>query len=120
MNYFVTEGNVLADATLRQTHAGKPVANAVIRVDWSVRNDDGSYVDGPSSDYEVTVYGKPAEAFASSARRGARIFAAGELFVEQYADSDGASRLRRRITAEHHGISTRYAPAVNTRRNGGH
>jgi single-strand DNA-binding protein len=119
MNHFVTEGNVLADATVRHTRAGKPVANVVIRVDWPIRQEDGTYRDGPTSDYEVTVFGKAADAFAASARRGARIFAAGELSIEGYVDGDGAARLRCRITAEHHGISTRYAPAVTTRRDSG-
>jgi single-strand DNA-binding protein len=119
MSYFVTEGNVLTDATLRQTRAGNPVANAVIRVDSPVRHDDGTFGDGPTSDYEVTVFGKAAAPFAASARRGARIVAAGELVVEQYTEGEGTSRVRRRITADHHGVSSRYAPAVNTRRNGG-
>ncbi len=118
MSYFVTEGNALADATLRQTQAGKAVADAVIRVDSPVRHDDGTYSQGPTTDYEVTVFGTAAAAFAASARRGARIFAAGELIVEQYTDDNGTARVRRRITAEHHGVSSRYAPAVNTRRNG--
>ena len=119
MSYCVTEGNAVADATLRDTASGKQVANVVIRVDQRVRNQDGSYSDGPTRDYEVTVWGKPAEAFARSARRGARVFAAGELTVEEYTAGDGTARTRARITADHHGISSRYAPAVNTRRNGG-
>lgn len=119
MNYIATEGNVLADATLRQTHAGKPVANATIRVDSPIRHDDGTYTEGPTSDYEITVFGKPAEHFAASAVRGARVIAAGELLVEQYTDPEGTARLRRRIVADHHGISSRYAPAASRRRNGG-
>jgi single-strand DNA-binding protein len=118
MSYIVTEGNVVADAALRETHGGKAVANAVIRVDMRVRNEDGSYSDGPTSDYEITVFGKPAEYFAASATRGARVFAAGELSVERYNDQDGAIHLRRRIVADHHGVSTHFAPAASRRRNG--
>lgn len=118
MSYVVTEGNAVADATIRDS-GGKPVADVVIRVDQRARNSDGSYSDGPTTDYEVTVWGKAAEAFALSARRGARILAAGELAAEQYTANDGSTRTRMRITADHHGISSRYAPAVNTRRHGG-
>jgi len=100
--------NAVADASLRDTGTGKHVANVVIRVDQRVRNSDGGYSDGPTSEYEVTVWGKPAETFAGSARRGVRVFAA----------DDGSSRTRMRVTADHHGISTRYAPAASTRRNG--
>lgn len=119
MSYFVTEGNAVADATLRDTGGGTQVADAVIRVDQRLRNSDGSYSDGPTTDYEVTVWGNAAQAFAMSARRGARIVAAGELSAEQYTAGDGSTRNRMRITADHHGISSRYAPAVNTRRNSG-
>jgi single-stranded DNA-binding protein len=38
-----------------------------------VRNEDGSYTNGPTSDYEITVFGKPAESVAASATRGARV-----------------------------------------------
>ncbi len=118
MCYSVIEGHAVADASLRETGSGKAVANVVVRVDQRVRNGDGSYSDGPTSDYEVTVWGKPAEAFAGSARRGSRVFAAGELTVEEYSASEGGTRTRMRVTADHHGISTRYAPAVSIRRNG--
>lgn len=43
--------------------------------------------------------------------------AAGELTVEEYPGSAGDTRTRMRITADHHGVSTRYAPAASTRRN---
>ncbi len=118
MSYVVTEGNAVADATVRDS-GGRLVADVVIRVDQRVRNGDGTYSDGPTTDYEVTVWGKQAEAFALSARRGARIVVAGELSSEEYTASDSSIRTRMRITADHHGISSRYAPAVNTRRNGG-
>lgn len=113
MSHEVTEGNAVADATVLHS-GGRPVADVVIRVDQSMPNSDG-----PPTDYEVTVWGKPAETFALSALSGARIVAAGELSSEEYTASDGTTRLRMRITADHHGISSRYAPAVNTRRNGG-
>lgn len=118
MSYVVTEGNAVADATVLDI-GGRLVADVGIRVDQRVRNGDGSYTDGPSTDYEVTVWGKQAEAFALSARRGARIVAAGDLSAEEYTAGDGSTHTRMRITADHHGISSRYAPAVNTRRNGG-
>lgn len=117
MSYSVIEGNAVADATLRETGSGKHVANVVVRVEQRVRNSDGSYSDGPTSDYEVTVWGKAAQSFAGSARRGVRVVAAGELTVQEYAGSEGDTHTRMRVTADHHGISTRYATAASTRRN---
>lgn len=119
MSYCVTEGNAVADATLRQTSEGKQVANVVVRVDQRVCTGDGGFSHGPTIDYEITVWGKAAETFARTATRGARIVAAGELTVEEYDASDGSTRIRNRINADHHGVSSRFAPAVNTRRHGG-
>jgi single-stranded DNA-binding protein len=119
MFYCVTEGNALADATLRETSDGKQVANVVIRVDQRVRGGDAGHSDGPTIDYEITVWGKPAETFARSATRGARLVAAGELSVEEYDTGAGSTRIRNRITADYHGISSRFAAAVNTRRKSG-
>ena len=65
MSYCVTEGNAVADATLRQTSGGKQVANVVVRVDQRVRTGDGGFSDGPTIDYEITVWGKAAETFAT-------------------------------------------------------
>lgn len=119
MSYCVIEGNAVSDATLRRASEGKQVANVVVGVDQRVRTSGGGFGDSPTIDYEVTVWGKPAETFARTASRGARIFAAGELTVEEYEAGDGSRRIRSRITADHHGVSSRFAPAVNTRRHGG-
>jgi len=108
MSYIATEGNALTDAVLRRTTDGTLVADVTIRVDQQLRAVDGSY----------TMAGKPAEHFAAAARRGARLVAAGELTDEQYTDASGASRSRHRITAEHHGVSTRFAAAASSPRNG--
>lgn len=60
MSFSVIEGNAVAGATLRENGSGKHIANVVVRVDQRVRNSDGSYTDGPTSGYKVTVWGKPA------------------------------------------------------------
>jgi len=119
MSYIATEGNALTDAVLRRTTDGTLVADVTIRVDQQLRAVDGSYtMAGKPVDYEITVWGKPAEHFAAAAQRGARLVAAGELTDEQYTDASGASRSRHRITAEHHGVSTRFAAAASSPPNG--
>ncbi len=109
MSFFVTEGNAVADAELRFIASGKAVANVVIAVNERIRDAEGVWVDGPVSYYEVTVWGGPAEGFTAVASKGTPLVVAGALSVEEYTDHDGATRTRRRITAEHAGRSTRFA-----------
>ncbi len=116
MTSIVTEGNVTADAELRFTPNGKAVTNATIAVNDRTRTQDGEWVDGAASFYEITVWGTPAESFATSATKGTRLVVAGELAVEEYTDREGQTRTRRRITAEHVGISVRFTTATSHKR----
>jgi len=54
------------------------------------------------------VWGSPAESFAASVTKGARLIVAGELTVREYTDREGQQRLSREISAEHAGLSTRF------------
>ena len=115
MTSIVTEGNATADAELRFTHTGKAVANVTIAVTDRAKDPDGAWADGATAYYEITVWGAPAESFADTAVKGARLIVAGELTVQEYTDRDGATRTRRRITAHHAGLSTRFHPDRSTK-----
>ena len=54
-------------------------------------------------------------ALRGHAVKGARLIVAGELTVAEYTDRDGATRTRRRITAQHAGLSTRFHSARSTK-----
>ncbi len=111
----VTEGNLVADPHLRLTAHGTPVASATLAVTDRIKDPDGAWIDGHTSYYELTVWGSPADNFADTARKGARLVAAGELIVEEYTDSAGQTRTTTRITATHLGLSTRFAPRAEAR-----
>jgi single-strand DNA-binding protein len=108
MTSIITEGNAGTDAELRYTHAGKAYATVTLIVNDRTKNSDGEWVDGATSSYRVTVWGSPAESFAASVTKGARLIVAGELTVREYTDREGQQRLSREISAEHAGLSTRF------------
>jgi single-strand DNA-binding protein len=112
MTSIITEGNASTDAELRYTQAGKPVASVTLIVNDRTKNVDGDWVDGASSSYRVSVWGSPAEHFAASVTKGARLIVAGELTVREYTDREGQQRVAREISAEHAGLSTRFHPVT--------
>lgn len=116
MSYTVIEGNATGDATLREftgRNGGPvPISNVTVAVnDRRYNREAEQWEDGATVYYEVTVTGTPAAHFAASARKGVRLIAAGQMYVETSTDSEGASRSRARINADTAGISTRFAPS---------
>ena len=101
-----------------RTCGSPPTAPRSPRPPWpsptGSKDPDGAWIDGHTSYYEQTVWGTPADNFADTARKGARLVAAGELIVEEYTDSGGQTRTTTRITATHLGLSTRFAPRTQT------
>ena len=115
MSSIITEGNLVADPHLRLTANGTPVASATLAVTDRVKDPDGAWTDGPTSYYELTVWGTPADNFAETAVKGSRLVVAGELTVEEYTDRTRQTRTTTRITASHLGLSTRFAARADTR-----
>lgn len=116
MSFVVIEGNATNDATLREftsNRTGQQVAisNVTVAVNDRRHNPEtDSWEDTGRTFYEVTVSGEQAIHFAASATKGSRLLVAGGLYVEEYRDNEGNARQRRRISADHHGLSTKYAP----------
>lgn len=110
MSYIVTEGNATSDVDLRFTKSDTPkqVAIVSIAVNDRSRNAEREWSGGGTTYYEVTVWGAPAETFAMSVTNGTRIIVAGDLAAEEYTDTAGNTRTRRRVTAEHVGLSPRF------------
>ena len=121
MSFIVIEGNATDNATLREFTSNRtghsvPISNVTVAVnDRRYNAETDEWVDTGRTFYEVTVSGEQAIHFASSALKGTRLMIAGNVYVEEYrdtsADRAGTTRQRRRISAEHHGVSTKYAPA---------
>jgi single-strand DNA-binding protein len=108
MSFIVIEGNATGNAALREfttkrTQQGVAISNVTVAVnDRKYNVETESWEDIGRTFYEVTVTGEQAIHFASSA---------GNVHVEEYRNHEGAQHQRRRINAEHHGVSTKYAPA---------
>jgi single-strand DNA-binding protein len=117
MSIIVIEGNATQDATLREfisrrTDQSVPISNVTVAVnDRRFNAETDQWEDTGKTFYEVTVSGEQAIHFATSALKGTRLLVAGNVYVEEYRDSDDVHRQRRRISAEHHGVSTKYTPA---------
>jgi single-strand DNA-binding protein len=120
MSYIVTEGNVTTDATLREFASKRtgeliPISNATIAVnDRRYNAETDQWVDTGKTFYELTIIGTEASHFAATATKGTRVFVAGNSYVEEDVDNEGNKRVRRRISAEHHGLSSKFA-AVATK-----
>jgi single-strand DNA-binding protein len=116
MSFVVIEGNATNDATLREftsKRTGQQVAisSATVAVnDRRYNAETDRWEDTGRTFYEATVSGDQAIHFAGSATKGTRLLVAGNLYVEEYRDNEGNTRQRRRISADHHGVSTKYAP----------
>ena len=117
MSFIVIEGNATADASLREFTSKRsgqvvPISNVTVAVnDRRYNAETDAWEDTGRTFYEVTVTGQEASHFAASAVKGARLIVAGNVYVEEYRDTDGNTRQRRRLSAEHHGVSTKYACA---------
>ena len=117
MSFIVIEGNATTNASLREftskrSQQNVPISNVTVAVnDRTYNAETDSWEDTGRTFYEVTVSGEQAIHFASSAVKGTRLLVAGTVYVEEYRDTEGVQRQRRRISAEHHGLSTKYAPA---------
>lgn len=117
MSYLIVEGNVTSDASLRnftsrRTGAEIPISNATIAVNDRRRDPESNqWVDTGKTFFEVTVSGAEAIHFAATAKKGARMIIAGTTYVEESTDSEGNRRVRRRLAADHHGLSSKYAAA---------
>ena len=114
MSYIVIEGNVTADATLREFASRRtgeliPISNATVAVnDRRYNAETETWVDTGRTFYEVTVTGTEAIHFAASATKGTRVLAAGNCYVEEDTDGEGGKRIRRRLSADSHGVSTTF------------
>lgn len=115
MSFIVIEGNVTAEATLREFASKRtgeliPISNATVAVnDRRYNAETEQWVDTGKTFYEVTVTGTEAIHFAATAVKGARVIVAGNVYVEEYRDNEGNQRSRRRVNAEHHGLSSKFA-----------
>lgn len=85
-------GRIGRDAELRYTGSGDAVCSIPVAVDYGRKGQDGKK---PSQWYEVTLWGKQAEALAQYLTKGKQVFFVGsDLNVQTFSKNDGTQGVK--------------------------
>lgn len=116
-SYLVIEGNLTAEP--RGGHArstGRSYVWLQIAVNERVKSEEGHYDAGPTVYYRATAFGARADHALNSLHQGDTVIVAGAYTVEGTRRDDGTTAEHHEITADHLGISLKYADAPTLRR----
>ncbi|MBF4563355.1 single-stranded DNA-binding protein [Microbacterium sp. VKM Ac-2870] len=104
-SYIVRTGNLAATPELRHGENG-PYTFARILVSDGIRQEDGTYLDGPTIAYDVAVSGDKAVKLVDAATESGniRIMFAGRYRITQYQSENGP-RLQHRVNADEIAVS---------------
>ncbi|QAY64989.1 single-stranded DNA-binding protein (plasmid) [Xylanimonas allomyrinae] len=107
MSYIVRTGNLASTPELRQGEHG-PYTYARVIVSDRIRQEDGSYADGPAVAYDVAVSGNQATNLVDAAQMGGniRVTFAGRYRVTEYRGEQG-SRIQHEVNADEVAVSLR-------------
>lgn len=107
MTYITRTGNLAEAPTLREGESGVYTYARVIVSD-RIRQNDGSYSDGPAIAYDVAVSGSQAANLVEAAQRSGniRVTFSGRYRVNEYKGDQG-TRLQHEVRADEVGISLR-------------
>ena len=107
MSYITRTGNLAATPTLREGDNG-PYTYARVAVSDRIRQEDGSYVDGPAVFYDVAVGGSQATNLVEAAERSGniRITFSGRYRVTEYKGEQG-TRIQHEVRADEVSVSLR-------------
>ena len=116
MSYITRTGNLAATPTLREGERGAYTYARVIVTD-RIRQEDGSYTDGPATAYDVAVSGNQATNLVEAAEQGGniRVTFSGSYRVTEYKGEQG-SRIQHEVRADEIGVSLR-GQSVTVQRN---
>lgn len=109
-------GNLTADAELRYTQNGLPVANFTIAsTPRTFDKATSAYKDGDALFLRASVWREFAEHVAGSLTKGMRVVAQGRLRQRSFQDREGNQRTSIELEVDEIGPSLRYATAQVTR-----
>ena len=94
MNKVLLIGRMTKDAELRMTQSGKNVATFGIAVDDGFGENKQTYF------FNVTVWGKSAEAVANYTHKGSKVAVSGKLTSRTYEDRNGNKRTAIEVVAD--------------------
>lgn len=107
MSHITRTGNLAATPTLREGENG-PYTYARVLVSDRIRQQDGSYTDGPTVAYDVAVSGNQAQNLVEAAQESGniRVTFSGRYRVTEYKGDQG-SRLQHEVRADEIAVSLR-------------
>lgn len=112
-------GNATADAELRYTQNGKPVASVTVAsTPRTFDRQSNEWKDGEALFLRASVWGDVAEHVASTITKGMRVIVQGRLKQRSYQDREGNQRTSIELEVDEIGPSLRYATAQVTRSGG--
>lgn len=94
MNKVLLIGRMTKDAELRMTQSGKNVTTFGIAVDDGFGENKQTYF------FNVTVWGKSAEAVANYTHKGSKVAVSGKLTSRSYEDRNGNKRTAIEVVAD--------------------
>ena len=111
-NFTVQVRNLTNDPELRFTNTGTAVANFGLAVNSRVKDADGSWRDGDTHFFRVSVWRDQAENVAESLRKGNRAVVVGRLKTRSWETSEGDKRTVTEIDAAEVAPSLKWAIAT--------
>ena len=104
-------GNLTADVELRYTAQGKAVAGFTVAESKRVKGADGSWTDGESTFWRVSIWDTAAENMAESLSKGMRVIVVGEVKQRSFETQQGEKRTAMEVTATEVGPSLKWSTA---------
>ncbi|GHV92331.1 hypothetical protein AGMMS50268_28340 [Spirochaetia bacterium] len=101
LNSILIEGNLVRDPLFRSTAKGTPLCTFSLASNRFYRQDSNSGLEKEVSFFEVETWAKLAENCYNLGRKGRGVRVVGRLKQDRWSGSDGKSRSRVTIVAEH-------------------
>jgi len=108
-NVTTITGNLTRDPELRFTQSGRAVANAAVAVNRRFMQ-NGEWVDGPTTFYDLVIWGSLGENVAASLTKGTRVLVSGRMESREW-EKDGNKRISWELIVDEMGPSLTYATA---------
>lgn len=91
-------GNVVADAELRFTNAGKAWTTFRVACNDRRKNEAGEWIDGKTTFVDVTTW-RAAEAVATALKKGTKVLVVGDLNQLEFETKSGEKRTGYKVVA---------------------
>jgi single-strand DNA-binding protein len=109
-------GNMTADAELRYTQSGLPVAGFTVAVnDRKFNRTTNEWEDGDTTFVRCSVWREMAEQVAASLTKGTRVMVSGKLTLQEFEKKEGGTGAALEMQVDEIGPSLRYATAQVTK-----